>query len=76
MSGNQALSGDHHAVPEHGNLAQGHMEAVAAEQAAAESDRDMASLFVLPAAGTPAERSLTHSVGATVGSVWTPAGPT
>ena len=48
---------------------QGHMEAVAAEQATAESDRDTGALFVLPAAGTPAERTFTHSVGATVGSV-------
>ena len=48
---------------------QGHMEAVAAEQATAESDRDTGALFVLPAAGTAAERTFTHSVGATVGSV-------
>ena len=45
------------------------MEAVAGEQGTAESDRDIAALFVLPAAGTAAQQSFTHNVGSTVGSV-------
>ena len=45
------------------------METVAGEQSAAESDRDSAALFVLPAAGTPSRQSFTHGVGSAVGSV-------